>query len=53
MKEYTGFIEEMIARNGPEPGDYAQLDAWFSRIHALAQRGATGSNGEQRLTSLY
>lgn len=33
------FIQQLIARGGPEPEEYSSLDAWFTRIHGLVCTG--------------
>jgi len=32
MKHHYNFVESLVAKDGPDPEDYADLDAWFAEI---------------------
>src|SRR5256885_110961 len=49
MQHHRQFIEQLVAKAGPEPGNYSQLDAWLSRVH---HEFATGLISQPELREL-
>lgn len=49
MHHHRQFIEQLVAKGGPEPEDYQVLDEWVSRVH---NEVATGLVSESELLAL-
>lgn len=53
MEHHRQYIEHLVAKTGPEPNDYPQLDAWLSRVHDEVAAGLISPSELSELRSAF
>jgi SAM-dependent methyltransferase len=51
-KTHFSFISDLIAKGGPDPEDYAELDQWNLELRALAEEGKVTEEDRQQMVEL-
>ena len=53
MESYITFVKELVAKGGPEPADYDDIDKWLNQVARDVKRGELTKNDVQELQHAF